>query len=99
MSDLRITKRDEKEQSSDWMTLVHEEDNHVLIDVLSIAKPKIANAGIYLDREEVKTLVNWLDEFLYSTRENGTPTFTQKRSKGKRGKFDDENTQYFGRLK
>lgn len=99
MSDLRITKRDEKEQSSDWMTLVHEEDNQVLIDVLSNAKSKIANAGIYLDREEVKTLVNWLDEFLYSTRENGTPTFKQKRSKGKRGKFDDENTQYFGRLK
>lgn len=49
--------------------------------------------------EEVKTLANWLDEFLYSTRENGTPTFTQKRSKEKRGKFDDENTQYFGRLK
>ena len=38
MSDLRITKRDEKEQSSDWMTLVHEGDNQVLIDVLSIAK-------------------------------------------------------------
>lgn len=86
MSDLRITKRDEKEQSSDWMTLVHEEDNQVLIDVLSIAKFKIANAGIYLDREEVKTLVNWLDEFLYSTRENGTPTFTQKTQQRKAGK-------------
>lgn len=58
MSDFRITKRDEKEQSSDWMTLVHEEDNQVLIDVLCIAKSKIANAGIYLDREEVKTLAN-----------------------------------------
>lgn len=99
MSDFRITKSDEKERDSNWMTLVHEEDNQVLIDVLSIAKSKIANAGIYLDREEVKTLVNWLDEFLYSTRENGTPTFIKKRSKEKRGKFDDENTQYFGRLK
>ncbi|QPI89369.1 hypothetical protein [Lacticaseibacillus paracasei] len=99
MSDFRITKRDEKEQSSDWMTLVHEEDNHVLIDVLSIAKSKIANAGIYLDREEVKTLVNWLDEFLYSTRENGTPALTEKTQQRKAGKFDDENTQYFGRLK
>lgn len=86
MSDFRITKRDEKEQSSDWMTLVHEEDNQVLIDVLSIAKSKIANAGIYLDREEAKTLVNWLDEFLYSTRENGTPASTDKTQQRKAGK-------------
>lgn len=28
--------------------------------------------------EEVKTLANWLDEFLYSTRENGTPALTEK---------------------
>jgi hypothetical protein len=86
MSNFRITKRDEKDQSSDWMTLGHEEDDQVLIDVLSIAKSKIANTGIYLDREEVKTLANWLDEFLYSTRENGTPAFTDKTQQKKAGK-------------
>lgn len=56
MSDLRITKRDEKEQSSDWMTLVHEEDNQVLIDVLSIASPRLhMQASIWI----AKRLKRW----------------------------------------
>lgn len=67
MSNFSINKHGEKDQS-DWLTIVHKESDQALIDILSMADGKIANAGVVLDRHEVQKMVDWLEEFLYQTR-------------------------------
>lgn len=71
---------------SEKLTLIPKDKDQILVDLLTINDSGIQNTGIYLSRMEVSKLANWLDDFLYSTRENGTPAFTEKTQQKKAGK-------------
>ncbi len=74
------------ECGSENLTLIPKDKDQILVDLLTINDSGIQNTGIYLSRMEVSKLATWLDEFLYSTRENGTPASTDKTQQRKAGK-------------